>query len=65
MISNKKAKINIMYKGFKIYEEEDITTGDSIYAVYTKEEWEYGKGFRSSEWDATSLEEAKQFIDCY
>ncbi|MGG3278982.1 hypothetical protein [Paenibacillus solani] len=62
---NKKPKVNIMYKNFKIYEETDITTGDPIFAVYTKEEWGYGKGYRSSEWDATCLEEAKQFIDSY
>lgn len=58
-------KVNMLYKGFRIYEEKDITTGCPVYAVYTSEEWKYGKGIRSSEWDATSLEEAKKFVDSY
>lgn len=61
----KPAKVSMMYKGFKIHEETDITTGCPLFMIYSKEEWAYGKGLRSSEWDATSLEEAKQFIDSY
>lgn len=48
------------YKGFKIEEAAADT-----FNVFTADEWGYGKGFRYPEWEASSLEEAKQFIDSY
>lgn len=53
------------YKGFKIQEGTDITTGNPVFKVYTKEEWSYGEGFRSYEWEAVSMQEAEEFIDSY
>ena len=53
------------YKGFKIQERSDFDTGNPIWTVYTAEEWSYSKGYRSPEWDAVTMEEAKQFIDSY
>ncbi|WP_145142207.1 hypothetical protein [Paenibacillus sp. Y412MC10] len=61
----KPAKVNMTYKGFEIHEETCTTTGSPHYMIYTKEERAFGKGGRSSEWDASSLEEAKQVIDSY
>ncbi|WP_188066675.1 hypothetical protein [Brevibacillus brevis] len=55
----------ITYKGFKIQEGTDITTGNQVFKVYTKEEWAYGEGFRSYEWEACTMQEAKEFIDSY
>jgi hypothetical protein len=51
------------YKGFKI--EEIIEDGHDIFRLYTNEEWAYGKGLRSYEWDVCTIEEAKRFIDSY
>ncbi|KZE65126.1 hypothetical protein AV545_04170 [Paenibacillus jamilae] len=53
------------YKGFKIHETQDITMGSPLFVVYTAEEWAYGKGIRSNEWEACSMQEAKDFIDSY
>ncbi|KJD42542.1 hypothetical protein [Paenibacillus terrae] len=53
------------YKKFKIKESIDITTGFPVFEVYTPEEWAYGAGIRSSEWDACSMKEAHEFIDSY
>lgn len=53
------------YKGFKIKEQLDITTQRPIFMVYTKEEWAYGHGFRFPEWEACSMQEARDFIDNY
>ncbi|MGG1669964.1 MULTISPECIES: hypothetical protein [Paenibacillus] len=55
----------ITYKGFKIKERNDDSTGYPVFDVYTKEEWSYGSGLRSAEWEAGSLKEAKEFIDSY
>lgn len=51
------------YKGFKIQEQEE--DNHILYVVYTKDEWAYGNGFRSSEWEACSMKEATDFIDSY
>lgn len=48
------------YKGFKIHEESA-----TMFKVYTADEWAYGKGFRYPEWEAGTMQEAKEFIDCY
>jgi len=48
------------YKGFKIEQ-----VGEDEYHVYTGEEWEYGTGFRTAEWEAGSIQEAQDFIDSY
>lgn len=48
------------YKGFVIVEE-----GKDTFKLYTKDEYRYGKGFRTEEWETSSLTEAKEFIDCY
>lgn len=48
------------YKGFKIQEVEP-----GLFFLFTAEEWAYGKGYRYPEHEAGSIEEAKEFIDCY
>lgn len=48
------------YKGFKIEEANENT-----FNVYTADEWSMGKGFRYPEWEAGSLQEARDFIDSY
>ncbi|KTS84452.1 hypothetical protein NS115_03745 [Paenibacillus jamilae] len=53
------------YKGFKIKETIEDSTGDALFMIYTAEEYSYGEGLRTAEWEAGSLEEAKQFIDSY
>ncbi|MGM1023515.1 MAG: hypothetical protein ACQEXV_24015 [Bacillota bacterium] len=53
------------YKGFKIKESTEDSTGDILFMIYTVEEYSYGEGLRTAEWEAGSLEEAKQFIDSY
>jgi len=50
----------ISYKGFKIVEGDD-----GRYDIFTNEEYSYGKGYRTPEFDVGSIEEAKHFIDCY
>ncbi|OME54016.1 hypothetical protein BSK59_15660 [Paenibacillus odorifer] len=59
------AKKPITYKGFKILEEQDKHSDGTVFNVYTKDEWSYGKGFCSVEWEAGNLQEAKDFIDSY
>lgn len=51
------------YKNFKIQEVKGDTQTE--FHVYTNEEWSYGKGFRYAEWEAGTIEEAKEFIDSY
>ncbi|MER2061446.1 MAG: hypothetical protein ABS894_00795 [Aerococcus urinaeequi] len=60
----KKSKVT-QYKGFKIQERPCPDTGAELFSVFTKEEWDYGAGYRCAEWDATTMEEAHQFIDSY
>lgn len=48
------------YKGFKI-----VMNHEERYDIFTKEEYSYGKGYRSAEHDAGSIEEAMEYIDCY
>jgi hypothetical protein len=48
------------YKGFIIALDKE-----GRYQLFTKDEWSYGAGFRYPEHDTCSIEEAKQFIDCY
>ena len=31
--------------------------------LYSKEEWGYGKGYRTPEWDAGTVEECKDYIE--
>ena len=50
----------IKYKGFMIQEDDE---GD--FNVFTMDEWEMGKGNRYPEWTTQSLDEAKEWIDCY
>lgn len=50
-------------KGMKIQHTTCSATNEPLFKVYTKEEWSYGEGFRCCEWEATSIEEAHQFID--
>lgn len=47
------------YKGFKIQETADG------FIIFTDEEWAFGKGYRYPEHEAGTLQEAKEFIDCY
>ncbi|MFD3260871.1 hypothetical protein ACE3MQ_19945 [Paenibacillus lentus] len=53
------------YRGFKIRESIDYITGKPVFRVYTKEEWAYGSGFRCYEWEACSMQEARDFVDTY
>lgn len=46
------------YKGYII--AVDV---DGMHYVYTSEEYAYGKGFRSYEWEAVTVEECISFID--
>ena len=48
----------VSYKGYKIEE-----VNNTVFHVYTAEEWAYGKGLRYFEWEAGSLTEAKEWID--
>lgn len=48
------------HKGFKIQQ-----IAENTFNVFTPDEWGYGEGCRYPEWEAGTLEEAKQFIDCY
>lgn len=59
------AKKPVTYKGFKILEENDQHSDGTVFNVYTKDEWSYGKGFRMVEWEAGTMQEAKDFIDSY
>lgn len=48
------------YKGFKIQQ-----VSENEFNVYAKDEWEYGAGLRQIEWEAGTMQEAKDFIDSY
>ncbi|MCL6459216.1 MAG: hypothetical protein K6T85_14525 [Gorillibacterium sp.] len=48
------------YKGFRIQQ-----VSDTVFYVFTEDEWAYGAYARSSEWEACSMKEAKDFIDIY
>lgn len=50
------------YKGFVIAQS---TVDPNEYAVFTKDEWSQGEGFRYPEIEAGSVKEAMDFIDSY
>ncbi|WP_090739336.1 hypothetical protein [Paenibacillus sp. Mc5Re-14] len=54
----------ITYQGWKIKQKKDQYDMD-VFLCYTKEEWEYGSGLRQAEWEAGTMQEAKDFIDSY
>lgn len=60
----KKVKV---YKGFIIAEPnaKEQAEGKDCFEIYFKDEWEMGQGFRNSEWEAGSIKECTDFIDCY
>jgi len=39
--------------------------GTDNYACFTKDEWSFGNGLRTPDWETDSLHEIKLFIDCY
>ena len=49
------------YKGFVCYWNKE----EERYELYSKEEWGYGKGYRTPEWDAGTVDECKEWIDGY
>ncbi|EJW14066.1 hypothetical protein M5X05_26865 [Paenibacillus alvei] len=49
----------VSYKGFKIKE-----VGDEFH-VFTKDEWAMPAAVRVVEWEAGTMQEAKDFIDSY
>lgn len=55
------------YKGFVIaLIPNDYLPGQTEYAVYLKDEWAYGPGFGEAEMTGFStIEQCKDFIDCY
>jgi hypothetical protein len=53
-------KVVTTYKGFKI-QQTDV----NMFLLFTKDEWSNGEGYRYPEWEAGTIQEAKQFIDCY
>lgn len=55
------------YKGWTIKEVKKCVDGQEYtdFECYTADEWTYGEGFRTVEHEASSLQEAKEFIDCY
>lgn len=56
------------YKGWTICEGNERSAdgiNHTIYHCYNPEEMQYPSNIRSSEWDAGSLQEAKDFIDSY
>lgn len=56
------------YKGFVIAETTVNTyhnPSNYKFQLYTKDEWSYGYGYRTPEWECDNLKEAKEFIDCY
>ena len=56
---------NYHHKGWLIVPRED-TPGQPVYLCYTPEEAEYPAALRTSaEWEACSLQEARDFIDGY
>lgn len=60
-----KTKSNIStYKGWKIKEKKD-QYGQDVFLCYTADEWSYGSGLRQAEWEAGTMQEAKDFINSY
>ncbi len=55
----KKVKI---YKGFIIAQDKK---DPNEWAVFTKDEWEMGEGYRTPEFECQSLKECKENIDSY
>lgn len=53
------AKKLMTYKGWVIAPE------GRDFLIYSKEEWAYGKGYRTPEWYGGSIQECKDFIDSY
>lgn len=50
------------YKGFVCYWDKE----KECYDLYTKEEWGYGKGYRTPEWeDVSGIDECKEWVDGY
>ncbi len=61
-------KVTRKYKGWAIKQDIERSADGLehiIYRCYTPEEWEYPSNIRLPEWDACSLQEAKDFIDTY
>lgn len=52
------------YQGWKIKQKKDQYDMD-VFLCYTADEWKYGSGLRQSEWEAGTMQEAKDFIDSY
>jgi hypothetical protein len=48
------------YKGFVI-----VQTEQDMFILYTADEYSYGRGYRTAEWETSSLTEAKEFINAY
>lgn len=61
MTTKTKSNKPVSYKGYKILEETD-RLGGQVFNVYTAGEWAQGKGYRQVEWEAGTLEEAKEWI---
>ncbi|MFD3261839.1 hypothetical protein ACE3MQ_24885 [Paenibacillus lentus] len=53
------------YKGFKIVEGVDYNVQLPVFTVYTAYQWKLPKPVREYEWEACSMKEATDFIDCY
>lgn len=60
MISTGRLKKIKTYKGFVIAVSR---TGE--FYIFTKEEWDYGYGCRSEEFECGSIQESIDFIDSY
>jgi len=52
-------------KKLRSYKEFIIATDGTMYYVFSKEEYGYGEGLRSAEWEAGTIKEAIDFIDSY
>ena len=50
-----------MYKGWVIAEDKLTDT----YYVFTKDEYSYGEGYRTPEFECCSIQECKDNIDSY
>ena len=50
----------VRYKGFVIVQEEE-----HVFQLFTKDEYAYGKGYRTVKWETATLKEAKEFIDSF
>lgn len=53
-------KVTTKYKGFGI-----VQTAENSFDIFTPEEMQQPAAFRYIEWEAGSLQEAKDFIDSY